>query len=255
MHTPSELVSMAIGAGVTALALTDHDSIAGLPELHRAASGHPLTIVDGVELSASAGATDLHILAYFFDPTNPEFRNALDEFQEGRRHRAATIVEKLNRLGVAITLDDVARQAGGGSLGRPHVALALLEKGTVLTFDEAFHRFLGHRSPAFVAKPRFEPSEAIALIRRAGGVAVLAHPGTAGRDPLIPKLVEAGLAGIEVWHPKHLPAQVEHYRKLAATYGLVPSGGSDFHGAAVGTVRIGMSPVPESTLQALAARR
>ncbi|TPW12204.1 MAG: PHP domain-containing protein, partial [bacterium] len=137
----------------------------------------------------------------------------------------------------------------------PHVALALLEAGYVDTFDQAFGRYLGQRAPAFVAKPHFQPEEAIELIRQAGGVSVLAHPGTANRDDLLPRLVAAGLSGIEAWHPKHGPGQVAHYRRVAAEYDLVPSGGSDFHGAKVGDVRIGMSDVPGSTLDDLLARR
>ncbi|HEX7879120.1 MAG TPA: PHP domain-containing protein [Candidatus Eisenbacteria bacterium] len=256
-HTPTELVAMARKAGITALALTDHDTVAGLAELHAAAAegGAALTVVDGVELSASAGMNDIHILGYFIDPRQAEFQIALKIFQEGRRNRVITMLEKLKALGVELTLGDVERHAGGGSLGRPHVALALLDAGYIDTFDEAFARYLGHRAPAFVGKPRFAPEEAIALIRAAGGVAVFAHPGTANRDDLIPRLKAAGLSGIEVWHPKHGPGQRAHYLRVAKDFDLVPSGGSDFHGARVGDVVIGMSDVPESTLADLAARR
>lgn len=256
-HTPTELVTMARTARVTALSLTDHDTIAGLPELHMAAesTGPGLIIVDGVELSATAGMNDIHILGYFIDPGHEPFCAALLHFQEGRLRRAESMVSRLNELGVAITLQDVQRHAGGGSLGRPHVALALLEAGYVETFDQAFGRYLGHRGPAFVSKPHFLPEEAVELIRQAGGVSVLAHPGTANRDDLLPKLKSAGLSGIEVWHPKHGPGQVLHYSRLAKQFDLVPSGGSDFHGAKVGAVKIGMSDVPESTLVELKARR
>jgi len=256
-HTPAELVAMARAAGVAALALTDHDTIAGLPELHLAATspGPTLTIIDGVELSATAGQNDIHILGYFVSSAHEPFCAALQNFQEGRLRRAESMVARLNALGVAITLADVQRHAGGGSLGRPHVALALLEAGYVETFDQAFGRYLGHRGPAFVSKPHFQPEEAVELIRQAGGVSVLAHPGTANRDDLLPRLKAAGLSGIEVWHPKHGPGQVAHYRRIAAEFDLVPSGGSDFHGAKVGDVRIGMSDVPESTLVELRARR
>lgn len=254
-HPPRALVPMALEAGVSVLALTDHDAISGLPELHEAAAGTGLTIVDGVELSASAGANDIHILGYLFEPTHPPFVEALERFRGGRRTRAERIVAKLNELGVEIALSDVERHAAGGSLGRPHVAHALLEMGYVETFDEAFQRYLGHRAPAYVAKPQLEPEEAVRLIRAAGGVAVFAHPGTANRDDLIPRLVAAGLGGIEAWHPKHGAGQVAHYRRVAEQYDLVPSGGSDFHGAAVGDVRIGMMDVPEDTLVRLSARR
>lgn len=254
-HPPRELVPMALAAGISALALTDHDAISGLLELHAAAAGTGLTIVDGVELSASAGVNDIHILGYLFDATHAPFARALEEFRGGRHRRAERIVEKLNALGLEIELADVERLAAGGALGRPHVAHALLEKGYVESFDEAFQRYLGHRAPAYVGKPQFAPEEAVALIRSAGGVAVFAHPGTANRDDLLPRLVAAGLGGIEAWHPKHSGGQVAHYRRVAEQYDLVPSGGSDFHGATVGDVRIGMMDVPESTLTRLTARR
>jgi predicted metal-dependent phosphoesterase TrpH len=254
-HAPRDLVPMALEAGITALALTDHDAITGLPELHAAAAGTGLAIVDGVELSASAGANDIHILGYLFDPAHPPFLAALERFRGGRRSRAGQIVDRLNALGVDITLADVERHAAGGAIGRPHVAHALLEMGYIETFDEAFHRYLGHRAPAYVAKPQLEPEEAVRLIREAGGVAVFAHPGTANRDDLLPRLVGAGLGGIEVWHPKHGSGQMAHYRRVAEQYDLVPSGGSDFHGAAIGDVRIGMLDVPDSTLTRLSARR
>src|SRR5262249_44887717 len=151
--------------------------------------------------------------------------------REGRLLRAGRIVEKLNALGLEITLDDVRRHATGEAIGRPHVAHALVDLGLVDTFDDAFRLYLGHHARAFVPKPTFAPQEALALIRRAGGVPVLAHPGTASRDELIGGLRDAGLEGIEVWHPKHSPAQMAHYRRLAAELKLVATGGSDFHGA------------------------
>ena len=254
-HAPAELVPMATAAGLLALALTDHDTLAGLPELHAAAAGSGLAIVDGVELSASSGSNDIHILGYFVDPAHPGLTEALERFQEGRRVRAVRMVERLNQLGAAITMEDVHKQAGAGVLGRPHVAHALLEAGCVQTFDAAFRIYLGHHAPAFVPKPRFKPEEAIALIRAAGGVAVMAHPGTAGRDDLIPLLRDAGLAGLEVWHPKHSASQTAHYLRLADRLGLVPSGGSDFHGAAMGPVHVGMCEVPAHALDDLRARR
>lgn len=255
LHAPAELVPMALAAGVSAIALTDHDEISGLPELRRSAEGTGLEVIAGVELSASSERNDLHILGYFIDDTNPAFLEALAEFREGRRERVGHIVGKLNALGLEITVEDVRRQAGGASLGRPHVAQALLERGHIDTFDDAFRRFLGHHAPAFVPKPRLAPARAIELIRDAGGVAVFAHPGTANRDDLIPGLVADGLTGIEVWHPKHSTSQVAHYRRVADRHGLVPSGGSDFHGAALGPFTIGVSRVPAGTVASLRARR
>lgn len=254
-HAPAELVPMALAAGVAAIALTDHDEVSGLPELRQAAAGTGLEIVTGVELSASSEKSDLHILGYFIDDQDPKLLAALLEFRAGRRQRAESIVAKLNGLGLEITVEDVLRQAGGASLGRPHVAQALLELGHVDTFDDAFRHYLGHHARAFVPKPHLAPERAIELIRNAGGVAVFAHPGTANRDDLIPGLAAAGLSGIEVWHPKHTASQVHHYRRVAERHHLTPSGGSDFHGASLGPFKIGASRVPASVLEALRARR
>jgi len=254
-HRPAELVPMALAARVVAIALTDHDTLAGLPELHDAARDSDLEIVNGVELSSSAGSKDIHVLGYFVDPDDAALGAALERFRTGRRDRALGMIERLNALGVPLTVADVEPFVKGGAWGRPHVARALLENGHVATFDEAFRRFLGHHAPAFVPKPSLEPAEAIALIRAAGGAAVFAHPGTAGRDDLIEEFKEAGLAGIEVWHPKHSPQKVEGYRRLARELDLVATGGSDFHGATIGNVTIGMSDVPASALAELAARR
>jgi predicted metal-dependent phosphoesterase TrpH len=253
-HAPAELVPMAVAARLSAIALTDHDTVDGLQELRAAAGGTDLEIVTGVELSSSAGHSDLHILGYLFDANDPRLVGELDRFRAGRRERVVKMVEILNGLGVLVTLDDVLRHAAGGALGRPHVARAIYELGYVENFDEAFRRYIGHHAKAFVPKPHFAPSEALALIRSAGGVPVLAHPGTANRDELIPDLVDHGLGGIEAWHPKHTPGQIVQYRRLARELGIVATGGSDFHGAAMGTVKVGMSDVPASALEELRAR-
>jgi predicted metal-dependent phosphoesterase TrpH len=253
-HSPAELLPMALSAGLSAMALTDHDTVSGIPELVEAARGSGIEIVTGVELSSSAGKSDLHILGYLFDPLDETLVRELERFQTGRRERVIEMVRILNGLGIEITLEDVLRQAAGGVLGRPHVAHALLEQGFVETFDEAFRKFLGQHARAFVPKPHFEPRQALELIRSAGGVPVLAHPGTANRDELIPELADMGLAGIEAWHPKHNPVQVVEYRRLAAELGLVATGGSDFHGSIMGNVTVGISDVPAAVLAALRDR-
>ncbi len=253
-HRPAELVPMALAARLSAIALTDHDTMDGLPELHEAARGTGLEVVNGVELSTSVGPRDIHILGYFVDPADPALSAALVRFRAGRRDRAVEMVRKLNELGLEITIEDVDLHVRGGAYGRPHVARALLDLGHVTSFDEAFRAYLGHYAPAFVPKPSLTPAEAIALIRNAGGAAVFAHPGTASRDDLIEDFKEMGLAGIEVWHPKHSPQKSLGYRRLARELGLAATGGSDFHGASVGTVAIGASDVPESALAELRAR-
>jgi 3',5'-nucleoside bisphosphate phosphatase len=253
-HTVADLVAMAVAAGLSAISLTDHDTVAGLPGIREAARGTGLEIVNGVELSSSAGASDLHVLGYFFDPENADLLQGLAWFRNGRRERLAKMVSRLNELGVEVSEAEVARYATSDAPGRPHVAQALLDLGFVDTFDDAFRRYLAHYAPAYVPKPRFAPKEAVGLIRRAGGAPVLAHPGTLGRDELIPELVEAGLLGIEAWHPKHSSSQVTAYRRLAREHGLVATGGSDYHGEPVGVSTVGFPEVPAGVLAELRAR-
>lgn len=253
-RTVEELVSMAVEAGLAAVSLTDHDTVAGLPAMREAARGTGVEIVSGVELSSSAGASDLHVLGYFIDPGDEGLLRGLEWFRNGRRERLTKMVSRLNELGVDVSEEEVGRYATSDAPGRPHVAQALLDLGFVDTFDDAFRRYLACYAPAYVPKPRFAPTEAVALIRRAGGAPVLAHPGTLGRDDVIPELVDAGLVGIEVWHPKHSPSQVASYRRLARELGLVTTGGSDFHGEPVGMATMGVPEVPAEVLAELRSR-
>jgi predicted metal-dependent phosphoesterase TrpH len=195
--------------------------------------------IEGVELSAHLGARDAHILGYHVRTGSAELLAALAVFRADREDRARRIVERLNDLGVPLSLDDVRRLAGRGVLARPHIAEALFEAGFVPNYNDAFRRYLGIGSPAYVPKKRFEPEQAIALIHAAGGVAVLAHPATEFVESDIVGLAGLGLDGVEVVHPRHTPEMTRDLERLAARIGLVTTGGSDFHGGGRGESRVG----------------
>jgi 3',5'-nucleoside bisphosphate phosphatase len=252
---PESVVRMAHQARLTAIAITDHDTLAGLEAAALAARSHAIEFIPGVELSSTDGRSDVHILGYYVDPAAPGFADELDRLRDGRRTRAEQIVEKLIALGFPITMEQVCVFADTAPIGRPHIAAAIVEAGHAATIDQAFERFLGYRGPAYVPKRSLTPAGAIDLVRQAGGVAVLAHPGSLRRDDLLPELKAAGLQGIEVWHPKHDPGRVSRYTAMAQEMGLAVTGGSDFHGGGRGTAVVGEQPVPSSVLGPLRAQR
>jgi predicted metal-dependent phosphoesterase TrpH len=249
---PAAVVRLAVDAGVKALALTDHDTIEGLPEARAAAADAGLQLIDGVEISCWYGR-EIHVLAYFVDPNDAHLRAVLADRKAARLERAHTMSDRLARLGAPIDVKKLLASAEG-NIGRPHVARALLDAGHVRTFDEAFTRFLGRDAPAYVTPSRFETADAIALVHDCGGVAVLAHPGVEGIDDSLPRLVDMGLDGIEAVHPAHDEGQRRKYRRLAEKYGLVPTGGTDFHGPNE-SWRPGTCGVGFDTLEALERRR
>lgn len=258
-YPPETVAAMAESQGVRVMALTDHDSIAGVGPAVERAERAGIRVIPGVELSVSETGFDVHLLAYGFDPADKGLNAALTRYRDSRRERARKILSRLKGLGIRISLDEVEEIARGGALGRPHVAEALMRGGHVETFHEAFQRFLGHHAPAYVPKKAVTLEEAAGIVRDAGGVTALAHPGTLNRDHLIPGWARRGLDGIEVWHSKHAAADVSRYRTLAEKLGLIMTGGSDFHGERTPEVSIGGVAVPESILapldEALRARR
>jgi predicted metal-dependent phosphoesterase TrpH len=247
--SPEAVVELALEKGLIALAITDHDSIDGIAHARAAAAGR-IEIVPGIEVSTSTDSLDLHVLGYFIDPDDARLAARLRRFRRERIERVHRIASRLEALGAPIDVNDVLRRAEPGVVGRPHVAAALIRAGHVKTVDDAFRRFLGLRADAYVPRPVFHPSEAIAMIAEAGGVSVLAHPGAYVPDGLVRQLVAAGLDGVEVWHPQHGPALVKRYRALAAELGLIESGGSDYHGPGRHTDLGGMR-VPASALRRL----
>ena len=228
--TPEELVEASLSAGYKTISITDHDSVEGVPRAIESAKGKPIEIIPGIELSSVDDSDDVHILGYYIDYEEPYFIKRIGFFKEKRRDRAEEIVKNLNKVGLDIRIDTVFRIAHGAPIGRPHIAEALLSEELIDTYGEAFFRYIGANGPAYVPKYKVKPAEAIELILKNGGIPVLAHPGIMDRDELIIELKECGLMGIEAIHPLHVPEKQLYYEKLANKYGLLITGGSDWHG-------------------------
>jgi predicted metal-dependent phosphoesterase TrpH len=245
---PRELVRLAARHGVRVLAVTDHDSTGGLAEaMDEAKSLPPLEVVPGLEINCDIAGAEVHVLGYCVDWEAAWFQEFLGAQRQERRQRVYRIAARLGELGMPIDPEDVFALVKEGSAGRPHVAQAMVDRGYVKSVREAFDRYLSMNGPANVPRKRFTPAEAVGVIRRARGVPVLAHPGLANRDELIPELVEAGLLGLEAFYPEHSAGQITAYREMCARLGLIATGGSDFHGPRVGGARHpGAQPVPES---------
>jgi len=232
---PGKLVELAKEKGLRAIALTDHDTVAGVEEAVSAGKKLGVEVVPGVEISAQFGPGTMHILGYCLHSTHPELTGALKKLQQARAARNPKIIERLQTLGLKITTAEVLDLAGE-QVGRPHIARALVQRGHVSSMDEAFSRYLKKGAVAYVEKFRFSPRQAIGLIRRAGGLASLAHPFTLGIDepkelsPVAKELQAMGLEGIEVFYPDHSMEMTVLYDDVAKRLGLLPTGGSDFHG-------------------------
>lgn len=253
--SPQEVVERAIELGFSAIGIADHDTTNGLDPALSVVKGRQLEIVPAVELSASEDDLDIHILGYLIDYHNPKFTSVAKKLRQARYERGIKMVKKLNELGLGIKMETVQDIAGGASIGRPHVAEALLKGEYVKSYDEAFARYLGYHAPAYVPKYRLNPKEAIDLIHSANGLAVLAHPGLLHKDDYIPEFVELGLDGLEAFHPQHGYYVTNHYIDLAKHYGLLFTGGSDCHGTRKGKALMGTVKMPYSCLEALRRRR
>ena len=253
---PSALVDLAYEHGVRVLALTDHDTLDGIAEAEAAAARHPgLLLVPGVELSCDVPGTEVHILGYFVDRDDAELQRQLESFRAGRIDRAQRIVAALDRLGAPIEWERVQEIAGEASVGRPHIAQALLERGHIATFAEAFDRFIGRDGPAYAERAKLEPAEAIAMIVRARGLAVFAHPGfTKEYQRVAGELAAAGLFGLEAHYKHYDPETVASLVALAERHSLFALGGSDYHGIDREDERQpGAIPLPDSVVDAFIA--
>ena len=251
--TPAEVARAAKACGLAAFALTDHDSVAGLPDATATGEALGIRVIPGVELSAVEAGLETHMLGLHLSDRS-ELEHRLVSIREMRVSRAARMVERLNALAVPVTFDAVLAQAAGGAVGRPHVARALIAGGWVSDFREAFERYLGNGKAAFVPKDSLPLSEAISLIHRAGGLAVLAHPGQLGTRERIATLAGLGMDGLEILHPGHSWEDSRRLDALAAEFDLVRSGGSDWHGGADGARSLGMMRVPSEWLAEHEAR-
>lgn len=238
--TPADLVRHAAEAGLACIALTDHDTVAGVAETGRLCEAAGVEFIPGIELTAHLGEREVHILGYSVNYAAPEFVARIDCFKQDRARRVAEMVTKLQQAGVDLQHADVAGVAGGNSaLGRLHVARALLNRGFIRHMDEAFHRFIGRGKPAFVPKPQLNVAAATALVHQFGGVAVLAHPGVSRLDDQLDSLMKAGIDGIEVWHSQQTSKQSKQYLAYAQAHHCLVTGGSDCHGLAKGEMLIG----------------
>jgi len=252
---PAALVELARREGVGVLGVTDHDSVAGLDEAMAAGARLGVEVIPGLEISSYYHRREVHLLGYFVDHRRPELLEQLAAWREERVGRMRQMVDRLRRYGIHLDADRIAARDPAGSVGRPHVAGALVEGGHVATVEEAFDRFLAEGKPAYVPRQRVVVADAIALVRRSGGLPALAHPAMYHNDGMLGDLARDGLAGIEVIHRDHNAVAEGRYRRLAARYDLVCTGGSDYHGLANATPqRLGHPSLPPADLDALRAR-
>lgn len=252
--SPQEVVRFAAQTELGGLAITDHDSVDGVtPGLEEGAK-LGVIVVPAVEINTDYGKDEIHILGYYIDHESDGLRTVLENQRRERVERGRRMVEKLNSLGVKVSIDRVLEIAGKGAVGRPHVARAIVEAGYASSMGEAFGRYLIRGAAAYVSRHKLTPQQAIEIIVDAGGAPVLAHPGINRTEELIPELAAAGLKGLEVYHTEHSPIQADHFLRVASRYNLVPTGGSDSHGPNnMKTVNIGSVTVDISIVQRLKA--
>ncbi len=227
--SPAEVVALAASRGVRLLALTDHDTTAGTAEAQASGKGMGVRVIAGVEINTDSPMGEVHLLGYLANPDHDELQTGLNELRRHRLERAKAIISKLNGIGIGIALEQVQAQATHQALGRAHIARALAVGGWVGTPSAAFELYIGRDKPAHVPRYAFSPEQAIALIHSANGIAALAHPLRSGNEDKIPELVEQGLNALEVYYFDHSPAETARLKAVADRYGLLRSGGSDFH--------------------------
>lgn len=242
MNSPARQVQLAVERGLTGIAITDHDTVAGVKEALSEGRRLGITVIPGVEISTRAEGKDIHILGYYLDINNEQLLQRLSELRATRDLRNEMMIARLQELGLEITLDEVIAAMdrplrNDESLGRPHIADALVHKGYASNLRDAFDRYLAEGKPGYVSLPRIAPLEAIGWIREAGGAAVIAHPGLYGDDKLVEEIVLQGRPdGIEVYHSDHGADEEERYMAIAMRHDLIPTGGSDYHGVRQGEV-------------------
>ena len=250
--TPAALVTYASERGVSTIGLTDHDSTNGIATGMAIGAELGVTVIPGVELSSEIEGLQAHILGYFIDPASESLQREFAWMNRSRRERIGRIVQNLNAAGIPVDLESVIAGAGDGTIGRPHVARVLVTNGYAESVSDAFARYLTRGTPGYAISEKITPEGAIQAINRAGGVAVLAHPWST-RDPLaaVERLAPAGLTGLECYYGEYTQAVRDDLAKLASNFGLIPTGGSDFHGPGVKSVDLGAVKVPSESVEAL----
>jgi predicted metal-dependent phosphoesterase TrpH len=257
LDAPAEVVHRAATMKFTTIAITDHDTTAGVPEAQATGTACNVEVLAGIELTCRVDAVEVHLLGYFFGDRwrAPALQNVLERARQIRIDRMTRMVAQLNALGVPLRVEAVAALAVAGTTGRMHVARALVQTGAVRSAEEAFDRFLRPGKPGYVERERITAEDGITLIHQAGGVAVLAHPGLNHVDHRLAELAAQGLDGLEVWHTRHTAAQTQRYRLLTERLGLVATAGSDCHGGIDGQVLMGTVSLPDDYLAMLKGRR
>ena len=251
---PERVVAEALEADLACISITDHDSTDGIAPALRAADTR-LEILPGIEISTELEGEEVHILAYLIDFERPAVAKTIEEMRCLRVERIHGICRKLKKLDIPLEAEEVFAASGKGSVGRLHVAQALRKRGFVATLGEAFAKYIGNRGPAYVGKFKMTPKEAIRWIRHSGGVPVLAHPYTLSDNALISDFVKAGIMGLEAYYPEHTAFQTEEFLKIADKYGLLVTGGSDFHGDVKPNIKIGKTRVAYEHVERLKAAR
>jgi 3',5'-nucleoside bisphosphate phosphatase len=250
-HSVQEIVEMASQKKLKAISITDHDCLDAYPFAQQWGAGFGIEVIPGLELSSEVEGVDIHILGYFVNIFNPPLVEKLKELKHARHLRAEKIVENLNRQGIDLRFETVLNIAGSAAIGRPHIAAALLKEELVYSFREAFDKYIGYESPAYVKKMIIKPRDIFQLIIEAGGIPVLAHPGVTHVDDRIPQFVKEGLLGVEVFHSEHSPDQEHHYLHFCKKNDLAYTGGSDFHSGHQNKSDVGHPKVPYSAVESL----
>jgi hypothetical protein len=250
-YSPAELILQAQRVGLSAISAVDHDTVEGIPLLIESARTCGIEVIPGIELTAQYERLEVHILGYLFDYRNQALLQQLEALRAIRVERIYKITEKLRGMGVSLDPAVVFSLSGSGTVGRLHIARALVKEKLVSCIEQAFKKYIGDRSPAYVSGFKLSPQEAVALIKEAGGIPVLAHPYTITNDDALLKIISSGIMGLEVHYPEHSQAMVNFYLQLAQQYHLLVTGGSDCHGNAKSEIKIGSMKVPYEIVEKL----
>jgi 3',5'-nucleoside bisphosphate phosphatase len=250
-HTLEEIIDKASEKKLRTISITDHDCLDAYPVVSTRGAEREVEVISGVELSSELDGRDIHILGYCIDINHQPLKDKLVELKQARYLRARKIVENLNKQGMDLRFETVLNIAGTAAIGRPHIAAALLKEELVYSFREAFDKFIGYESPAYVKKLSISPKDVFSLIRAAGGVPVLAHPGVSNVDERIPQFIEDGLMGIECYHSEHTPQQERFYLNYCKKHDLCYTGGSDFHTTTLNKPEIGHHKIPYTTVESI----